>query len=82
MHVQGMSLSHYAFKTETKMASLLKRLQGHTLIVLKGGGGTPWPESASELYRPSDRHLSEKLVRSKPLEIKSGTSLQLICHAF
>jgi hypothetical protein len=23
---------------------------------------TPWPESASELYRPSDRFLSEKLV--------------------
>jgi hypothetical protein len=23
---------------------------------------TPWPESASELYRPSDRHLSAKLV--------------------
>jgi hypothetical protein len=22
----------------------------------------PWPESASELYRPSDRHLSAKLV--------------------
>jgi hypothetical protein len=25
---------------------------------------TPWPESASELYRPSDRLLSEKLVSS------------------
>jgi hypothetical protein len=24
--------------------------------------GTPWHESASELYRPSDRRLSEKLV--------------------
>jgi hypothetical protein len=23
---------------------------------------TPWPETASELYRPSDRHLSAKLV--------------------
>jgi hypothetical protein len=23
---------------------------------------TPWPESASELYRPSDRRLSSKLV--------------------
>jgi hypothetical protein len=23
---------------------------------------TPWPESASELYGPSDRRLSEKLV--------------------
>jgi hypothetical protein len=23
---------------------------------------TPWPESASELHQPSDRHLSEKLV--------------------
>jgi hypothetical protein len=25
-------------------------------------GKTPWPESASELYRPSNRRLSEKLV--------------------
>jgi hypothetical protein len=23
---------------------------------------TPWPESTNELYRPSDRHLSVKLV--------------------
>jgi hypothetical protein len=23
---------------------------------------TPWPESVSELYQPSDRHLSAKLV--------------------
>jgi hypothetical protein len=25
---------------------------------------TPWPESASELYRPSDRRLSAKLVQT------------------
>jgi hypothetical protein len=25
-----------------------------------GGEKTPWSESASELYRPSDRRLSEK----------------------
>jgi hypothetical protein len=25
---------------------------------------TPWPESASKLHRPSDRHLSSKLVRT------------------
>jgi hypothetical protein len=25
---------------------------------------TPWPESASELYRPRYRHLSEKLVQT------------------
>jgi hypothetical protein len=25
-----------------------------------GGGGTPWSESVSELYRPSDRRLSAK----------------------
>jgi hypothetical protein len=25
---------------------------------------TPWPESATELYRPSDSRLSEKLVPS------------------
>jgi hypothetical protein len=35
---------------------------------LPGGSGTtirqktPWPESASELYRPSDHRLSAKLV--------------------
>jgi hypothetical protein len=27
-----------------------------------GGGGTPCPESASELYRPSDRRLLMKLM--------------------
>jgi hypothetical protein len=27
-----------------------------------GGKKTPWPESANELYRPSDRRLSAKLV--------------------
>jgi hypothetical protein len=29
---------------------------------------TPWPESASELYRPSDRSLSAKLVPILPIE--------------
>jgi hypothetical protein len=29
---------------------------------------TPWPESASELYRPSDRRLSEKLVPTLRIE--------------
>jgi hypothetical protein len=28
----------------------------------ESGGGTPWPEPASELYRPSDRRLSVKLL--------------------
>jgi hypothetical protein len=31
----------------------------HTITTNKE---TPWPESASELYRPSDRRLSAKLV--------------------
>jgi hypothetical protein len=33
---------------------------------------TPWPESASELYRPSELHLSAKLV---------PTSEGRVCHA-
>jgi hypothetical protein len=33
--------------------------------------GTPWPESASELYGPSDRRLSAKLV---PTVVNGG------CH--
>jgi hypothetical protein len=28
----------------------------------KGATKTPWPASASEIYRPSDRRLSAKLV--------------------
>jgi hypothetical protein len=35
------------------------RIRPDTLLQIKK---TPWPESASELYRPSDRHLSETLV--------------------
>jgi hypothetical protein len=33
-----------------------------TRVVVKILKKTPWHESASELYRPSDRRLSEKLV--------------------
>jgi hypothetical protein len=29
---------------------------------------TPWPYSASELYRPSDRRFSAKLVQFLPIE--------------
>jgi hypothetical protein len=29
---------------------------------------TPWPQSTSELYRPSDRHLSAKLVPTLQIE--------------
>jgi hypothetical protein len=39
------------------------RGQGLSLLATQGGRDhTPWPESESELYRPSDRRLSEKLV--------------------
>jgi hypothetical protein len=34
------------------------------LFTLKYEEKTPWPQSASELYRPSDRRLSAKLVRT------------------
>jgi hypothetical protein len=30
------------------------------VINMGGGGGKPWAESASELYRPSNRRLSAK----------------------
>jgi hypothetical protein len=32
------------------------------MLLRKQTKQTPWPESASELYRPSDRRLSAKLV--------------------
>jgi hypothetical protein len=32
------------------------------IIYFQGGKKIPWPESVSELYRPSDRRLSAKLV--------------------
>jgi hypothetical protein len=32
------------------------------VVVLKQNEHTPWPESANELYRPSDRSLSAKLM--------------------
>jgi hypothetical protein len=31
-------------------------------FIWMGGGGTPWPESASKVYRPSIRRLSAELV--------------------
>jgi hypothetical protein len=34
------------------------------LIPIKQNKHTPWPESESELYRPSDRSLSAKLVKT------------------
>jgi hypothetical protein len=34
----------------------------HVDLILPKKNWTPWPESASELYRPSDRRLSAKLV--------------------
>jgi hypothetical protein len=37
-------------------------LSAHRLISLKNKKKTPWFQSASELYRPSDRRLSAKLV--------------------
>jgi hypothetical protein len=36
----------------------------HVVLVIHLLQRTPWPESASELYRPSDRRLSPKLVRT------------------
>jgi hypothetical protein len=37
---------------------------------------TPWPKSASELYRPRDRHLSAKEYRLTGLLIPSGMYLK------
>jgi hypothetical protein len=33
-----------------------------TMVKTKQAKKTPWPESASELYQPSDRRLSAKFV--------------------
>jgi hypothetical protein len=47
---------------------------------------TPWPESASELYRPSDRHLLPKLEpaiadRRVSRSLRGG-SLKAVISAF
>jgi hypothetical protein len=46
---------------------------------------TPWPESASELYRPSDRRLSAKLVQTfadRGCHVVSVTDLYLRIPGF
>jgi hypothetical protein len=47
---------------------------------------TPWPESASELYRPSDRRLSVKLVPTfadrETLRSKRGGSPTAVISVF
>jgi hypothetical protein len=39
-----------------------QELVGHAVRADKTRGKSPWPESASELYQPRDRHMSAKLV--------------------
>jgi hypothetical protein len=46
-------------KSTSRQQSFLIRLFSVTKTI---NTNTPWPESASELYRPSDRHLLTKLV--------------------
>jgi hypothetical protein len=46
---------------------------------------TPWPESANELYRPGDSHLSEKLVPTfagRGSRSQRGGSLTAVISAF
>jgi hypothetical protein len=46
---------------------------------------TPWPESASELYRPSDRRLSTKLVSpsaDRECHVDSVTDLYAVISVF
>jgi hypothetical protein len=56
-----------AYRTMLTEAPLFNRAKGieaeHiSSIIFSLSSFTPWPEAASELYRPSDRHLSAKLV--------------------
>jgi hypothetical protein len=39
-------------------------MQQEMIVVSYYKKQSPWPESASELYQPSDRHLSAKLVQT------------------
>jgi hypothetical protein len=50
----------YIYNTSRRDPTILFLFKRHMLYwtVKK----TPWPQSASELYRPSDRRLSAKLV--------------------
>jgi hypothetical protein len=49
----------HTFNTRHTLAEILHQRQGRKLLKLNW---TPWPESASELYRPTDCHLLTKLV--------------------
>jgi hypothetical protein len=59
----GQGHGRYRLNTRGPMSYLTTYniVQIHASI-LKLNNSTPWPESGSELYRPSDRRLSAKLV--------------------
>jgi hypothetical protein len=42
------------------VVKMIRMIQEAGVLQLWRGGGTPWSESASELYRPSDSRLSAK----------------------
>jgi hypothetical protein len=50
----------HIIKRKVKPTSSPSTVYGLLSLIFKSAN--PWPESASELYRPSDRRLSEKLV--------------------
>jgi hypothetical protein len=65
---EGHLYSPYTSQKWNKGLKLEQPLQPILRKEEEGEGGeveeeeTPWPQSVSELYRPSDRHLPEKLV--------------------
>jgi hypothetical protein len=52
----------YATNLSRPQRETTKRHVGEAHSVLTTNEQTPWPESASELYQPSDRRVSAKLV--------------------
>jgi hypothetical protein len=54
------------------------RLQCIACMPLK----TPWSESASELYRPSDRRFSAKCCQLVPLTVETTACLKIIWHTY
>jgi hypothetical protein len=48
------------FTLSTHLSIKLMTSRSHCILMHNKEKKTPWSESASELYRPSDRHLSAK----------------------
>jgi hypothetical protein len=65
----------FSFRSHTHRWNFSSSLYPQTCLCIIQVLKTPWPESASELYRPSDRRLSVKLEGATQ-------SINFICNKF